>query len=249
MLLTRHQTPRGPRWAADNHLLAELFDLRMLLAMQREDIRPFVEHTQTTDPVAGSWLAPLEMTQEVWVAPQPDRLGMAQRPTLFFKAIGWRALGQQQAIRIRADSVISVPQPGVTLIVNQRQEVVGYTLGIDVTASDLGDLPQAKIYDGACALGPGLQLLDGDTLPELSVTLEVVREARSTLRGEAVLRLEPQQVADWIAWLYREMSFPHGAFLMLGLPLTFPADFTLQRGDRVSIAAGALTLENTVALA
>jgi 2-dehydro-3-deoxy-D-arabinonate dehydratase len=247
MLLTRHQTPRGPRWAAADCFLAELFDLRMLLAMQREDIRPFVEHTQTTDIIDGSFLAPLEMTQEVWVVSQPDRLAAAQKPVLSFKSIGWRVVGQQQPMRIRADSVINVPQPCVTLIVNQRQEVIGYTLGIDVTARDLGDLPQAKIYDGACALGPGLQVLDGDTLPEFSVTLEVVREARSILHGEAALHLEPQQMIDWVAWLYREMSFPHGAFLMLGLPFAFPADFTLQHGDRVTITDGGLTLANIVA--
>jgi 2-dehydro-3-deoxy-D-arabinonate dehydratase len=247
MLLTRHQTSRGPRWAADNHLLAELFDLRMLLAMQREDIHPFVEHTQTTDRIDGSFLAPLEMTQEVWVVSHPDRLMAAQKPVLSFKSIGWRAVGQQQSMRIRADSVINVPQPCVTLIVNQRREVVGYTLGIDVIARDLGDLPQAKIYDGACALGPGLQLLDGDTLPELSVTLEVVREARSILRGDVALHLKPQQVGDWIAWLYREMSFPHGACLMLGLPFAFPADFTLHHGDSVTITAGVFMLDNSVA--
>ena len=98
MLLTRHQTPRGPRWAADNHLLAELFDLRMLLAMQREDLRPFVEHTKTADPVDGSFLAPLEMTQEVWALNVPDQFAAAQRPVVSFKSIGWRVLGQQQPI-------------------------------------------------------------------------------------------------------------------------------------------------------
>jgi 2-dehydro-3-deoxy-D-arabinonate dehydratase len=247
MLLTRHQTSRGPRWAAGDHFLAELFDLRMLLAMQREDIRPFVEHTQTSDPVDGSFLAPLEMTQEIWVVGVPDQLAAVQRPIVSFKSIGWRALGQQESLRVRVDSAVNVPQPCVTLIVNQRQEVVGYTLGIDVTARDLGDLPQAKLYDGACALGPGLHLLDGDTLPELSLTLEVVRDTRSILRGDAALRLEPQQLTDWIAWLYREISFPHGAFLMLGLPLAFPSDFTLHHGDSVTITDGALTLENAVA--
>lgn len=247
MLLTRYQTPRGPRWAANDHFLAELFDLRMLLAMPREDLRPFVEHTMTPDLVNGSFLAPLEMTHEVWLVRNPDRLAAPQRPALFFKSIGWRAMGQQQPIRIRADSAYHVPEPCVTLIINQRQEVVGYTLGVDVTACDLGDLPQAKIYDGACALGPALQLMDDDILPKLSITLEVVRETRSVFRGEAALMPEPPQVADWIAWLYREMSFPHGAFLMLGVPLVFPADFTLHHGDRVTIASGALTLENTVA--
>ena len=247
MLLIRQQTSRGPRWAADDHLLAELFDLRMLLAMQREDLRPFVEHTKTADPADGSFLAPLEMTQEVWALNVPDRLAAAQRPVVSFKSIGWRALGCQQPLRIRADSAINVPQPSMTLIVNQLQEVIGYTLGIDVTARDLGDLPQAKLYDGACALGPGLQLLDGDTLPELSFTLGVVRDTRSILRGDVALRLEPQQLTDWLAWLYREMSFPHGAFLMLNVPFAFPADFTLHHGDSVTVTAGGLTLENTVA--
>jgi len=247
MLLTRHQTPHGPRWAADNHLLAELFDLRMLLAMPREDACPFVEHTKTAEPIAGSFLAPLEMTQEVWVVTPLDQLAAPQWPELSFKSIGWRVVGHRQPIRIRADSVINVPQPCVTLIVNQRQEVVGYALGVDMTACDLGDLPQARMYDGACAIGPGLQLLDDDTFPEISLTLEVVREARSIWRGETALQLEPPQVADWIAWLYREMSFPHGVFLMLSLPFAFPADFTLQHGDSVSITAGVLTLENTVA--
>jgi 2-dehydro-3-deoxy-D-arabinonate dehydratase len=247
MLLTRHQTLHGARWASDDHLLAELFDLRMLLAMPREDLRPFVEHTQTADPADGSFLAPLEMTQEVWAVSVPNRFAAAQQPVLSFKSIGWRAMGQQQAIRIRADSSRSVPQPCVTLIFNQRQEVVGYTLGVDVVAHDLGDLPQARLYDGACALGPGLQLLEGDTLPELSLMLEVARDTRSILRGAAALSVDLPQLADWIAWLYREMSFPHGTFLMLDLSFAFPADFTLQHGDSVTVAAGALTLENPVA--
>jgi 2-dehydro-3-deoxy-D-arabinonate dehydratase len=246
VLLTRHQTSHGPRWAADNHFLAELFDLRMLLAMQREDLRPFVAHTQTTEPADGSFLAPLEMTQEIWRISVPDRLAAAQRPVVSFKSIGWRAMGQQQAIRIRADSVINVPQPCVTLIINQRQEIVGYTLGVDVTACDLSDLPQAKIYDGACALGPGLHVLD-DRLPELSLALEVIRDTRSIFRGGAVLQLEPQPLTDWIAWLYREMSFPHGVFLMVGLPFAFPADFTVHHGDAVSVSDSPLTLENIVA--
>jgi 2-dehydro-3-deoxy-D-arabinonate dehydratase len=246
MLLTRHQTPRGSRWAADDHFLAELFDLRMLLAMPREDLRPFVEHTQTSDPVDGSFLAPLEMTQEIWALSVPDRLAAAQPPVLSFKSIGWRALGHEQPIRIRADSMINVPQPGVTLLINQQQEVVGYTLGDDVTACDLGDLPQARIYDGACALGPALHLLEADTLPELAITLEVMRDTRSIWRGDAALRFEPQQVADWIARLYREMSFPHGVFLMCRVPILFPANFTLHHGDSVTITSDALQLENSV---
>jgi 2-dehydro-3-deoxy-D-arabinonate dehydratase len=90
-------------------------------------------------------------------------------------------------------------------------------------------------------------MLDDDALPERSLTLEVVRDTRSILRGEAALRLEAPPVADWIAWLYREMNFPHGAFLMLGLPFAFLADFTLRHGDSVSITDGMLTLENIVA--
>jgi 2-dehydro-3-deoxy-D-arabinonate dehydratase len=271
MLLTRHQTPRGPRWAADNHFLAELFDLRMLLAMRREDSRPFVEHTLTDEAAAGPLLAPIEMTQEVWgcgvaddrsraarqsesgVGDVYDRVYTAARPELFFKAIGWRAVGHQQPIHIRADSAWNVPEPELTLVVNQQQEIVGYTIGNDVSARSIeGEnplyLPQAKIFDGACALGSGLVLIDEiDVLHNLSITLEITRASRSIYRGETRTARITRRYEDLLASLFRELSFPHGVLLMTGTGLVPPDDLTLAPGDCVIISSDALTLENTVA--
>src|SRR5512145_451557 len=192
MLLTRHQTPHGPRWAANGQFLSDNFDLRMLLAMPRADMSPFVDHALTAEPAGGPLLAPIEMTQEVWgcgvtyersrearrtessVGDVYDRIYAAQRPELFFKAIGWRVVGHRQPIHIRADSAWNVPEPELTLIVNQHQEIAGYTAGNDLSARSIeGEnplyLPQAKIYDASCALGPGLQLLDDVELRDVPI--------------------------------------------------------------------------------
>jgi 2-dehydro-3-deoxy-D-arabinonate dehydratase len=270
MLLTRHQTSRGPRWAADNRYLAELFDLRMLLAMRREDIRPFIKHTLAGEAAGGSLLAPLEMTQEVWgcgvtyersrearraessTGDVYDRVYAAPRPELFFKAIGWRAVGHHQPIHVRADSAWNVPEPELTLIVNQHQEIVGYTVGNDVSARSIeGEnplyVPQAKIFDASCSLGPGLQLSDDvEALRDLTITLEIVRASRSVYRGETSTARITRRYEDLIAYLFRELTFPHGALLMTGTGLVPPDDFTLAVGDTVTIMIGALTLENTV---
>jgi 2-dehydro-3-deoxy-D-arabinonate dehydratase len=271
MLLTRHQTPRGPRWAADDRFLAEPFDLRMLLAMQREDIRPFVEHTLTDELADGPLLAPIEMTQEVWgcgvtyqrsrdarraesnVGDVYDRVYAAQRPELFFKAIGWRVVGHRQPSHIRADSAWNVPEPELTLLINQQQEIAGYTIGNDLSARSIEAenplyLPQAKIYDASCALGPGLQLLDDvEGVRDLPITLEIIRVSRSVYRGETRSSQITRRFEDLVAYLFRELSFPHGALLMTGTGLVPPDDFTLAVGDTMTITIGSLTLENTVA--
>lgn len=199
MLLTRHQTSHGPRWAANGQFLGDHFDLRILLAMPRVDMQPFIDHTLTAELADGPRLAPIEMTQEVWgcgvtyehshaarraessTGDVYDRVYTAQRPELFFKAIGWWVVGNQQPIHIRADSTWNVPEPERTLVINQHQEIAGYTVGNDVSARSIeGEnplyLPQAKIFDAACALGPGLQLSDDvEMLRDLAIALEITR--------------------------------------------------------------------------
>jgi 2-dehydro-3-deoxy-D-arabinonate dehydratase len=271
MLLTRHQTSNGPRWAANGQFLTDNFDLRMLLAMPRADIQPFVDHTLMDEPASGPLLAPIEMTQEVWgcgvtyqrsrdarraessVGDVYDRVYAAQRPELFFKTIGWRAVGHQQPCHIRADSVWNVPEPELTLLINQHQETVGYTIGNDLSARSVEAenplyLSQAKIYDGSCALGPGLELLDDiDLVRDLPITLEIGRAARSVYRGETRSSQIARRLEDLVAYLFRELSFPHGVLLMTGTGLVPPDDFTLAIGDMITITIGSLTLENTVA--
>lgn len=270
MLLTRHQTSLGPRWAADRRFLTDNFDLRMLLAMPHADMRPFIDHTLTDEPAEGTLLAPLEMTQEVWgcgVTYQPsrdarraesssgdvyDHAYAAPRPELFFKAIGWRAVGHQQPIGIRADSVWNVPEPELTLVINQHQEIAGYTIGNDLSARSIeGENPlylaQAKIYDAACALGPGLQLVEeAAALRDVAITLAIARVGQAAFYGQTRTSQMQRRFEDLVAYLFRELSFPHGVLLMTGTGIVPPDDFTLASGDTVTITIGALTLENTV---
>ncbi len=172
------QPNNGPRWAADAHWLAGTFDLRSLLAIPRADMANFIESRLTTQPAQGAWLAPIEDTQEVWASGVTyqrsrearqaesnmgsvyDRVYAAQRPELFFKATGWRVMGHQQPVRIRPDSAWNVPEPELTLVINQHSEIVGYTAGNDMSSRSIeGEnplyLPQAKVYNGSCCVGSG----------------------------------------------------------------------------------------------
>jgi 2-dehydro-3-deoxy-D-arabinonate dehydratase len=269
MFLARYETEHGPRWAADGCYLAESFDLRRLLAMPRVDLSEFIQHMQTTESATGSVLAPLEATQEVWAAGVTyqrsrearraesdvgdvyDRVYAAARPELFFKSIGWRVAALQQPLRIRADSAWNVPEPELTIVINQQREIVGYTVGNDMSSRSIeGEnplyLPQAKIYDGACALGPGIQLLDVAALSDLPIAIEITRQARSVFHGETRTSQIHRPLDELVAYLYRELSFPFGAFLMTGTGIVPPNSFTLAAGDRVTITIGTLTLENDI---
>ncbi len=270
MFLTRYQTERGPRWGADGRLLAETFDLRQLLAMPRAAMPALIDRTLTGEAAPDSWLAPIEMTQEVWGAGVTyqrsrdarraesssgdiyDRVYSAERPELFFKSIGWRVVGFHTPIRIRADSTWNAPEPELTLVINQQQEIAGYTAGNDVSSRSIeGEnplyLPQAKIYNGSCALGPSIQLVDDvEELRDLPIKLEIVREGRSIFHGETRTAQMQRRFEELVTYLYRELEFPHGAFLMTGTGIVPPPEFTLANGDSIGITIGTLLLENVV---
>jgi len=179
------------------------------------------------------------------------RVYEAERPELFFKSPGWRVAPPGGAIRVRRDAAWSVPEPEMVLVVNRHLEIVGYCAGNDVSARDVeGDnplyLPQAKIYDGACALGPAIVLVDADALAALEVRLEIVRAGSVVFSGAtktSELKRSPRELVDYLA---RELTFPRGALLMSGTSIVPPDDFTLHDGDEVVVGVGALELRNIV---
>jgi 2-dehydro-3-deoxy-D-arabinonate dehydratase len=181
-----------------------------------------------------------------------DRVYTAERPELFFKAAGWRVVGPGRAVRLRSDAKWSVPEPELTLVINSAGKLVGYTIGNDMSSRDIeGEnplyLPQAKVYDGSCALGPCL-LLSSARLIDNVIRLEIARQNETLFSGSTSLRelkRDPQQLMEF---LFRDQSFPQGAFLMTGTGIVPGDDFTLQAGDVIRIAiAGIGTLENRVA--
>ena len=182
-----------------------------------------------------------------------DRVYAAERPELFFKATPGRVVGPGASVRIRADASWSVPEPELTLFLNHRGQVAGYTIGNDMSSRDIeGEnplyLPQAKVYDGSCALGPCI-LVTPDPLPaSTAIQLEILRRGRTEFSASTTLAELKRQPSTLAEYLFRETSFPHGAFLMTGTGIVPPDSFTLAAGDRVRIAIGPIgTLENEVA--
>jgi 2-dehydro-3-deoxy-D-arabinonate dehydratase len=276
MDLMRIQTPAGPRWAIggsdrpDSRWLPETFRLSDLLALPAGEQAAFLE-TQAGAPGAeGDLLAPIEADMEVWAsgvtylrsrqareaeAANADvytRVYDADRPELFFKANGWRVVAPYGNIRVRRDSRWNVPEPELTLLLNHAGEICGYTAGNDVSSRDIeGEnplyLPQAKVYNGACSLGPVIRLeRNAEALRGLPVALEISRGSEVRYQGETSTAKMKRTLTELADYLFRELDFPRGAFLLTGTGLVPPDDFTLATGDEVRITVGELQLTNQV---
>jgi 2-dehydro-3-deoxy-D-arabinonate dehydratase len=270
MYLSHHQTAAGPRWALDEHYLPQDFTLERLLDMPGADVRSLLEDLDTEGPAEDALLPPIEQAHEVWASgvtylqsrearelesTDPDayqKVYDAERPELFFKALGWRVVGHGNMVRVREDSHWNVPEPELVLVVNSGMEIVGYTAGNDVSSRDIeGEntlyLPQAKVYDGACSLGPGIVISDPDSMRDLRITMSIQRADAIVFEDEintSQMKRSPEELA---AYLGRELAFPSGAFLMTGTGIVPEDDFTLVPGDLVGISVGELVLENEVA--
>lgn len=182
-----------------------------------------------------------------------DRVYAAERPELFFKATGRRVVGPGGAVRIRSDAKWSVPEPELTLLIDPAGSIAGYTIGNDMSSRDIeGEnplyLPQAKVYDGSCALGPCILLSQRPLGAATGIHLEIERNGEAVFAASttlAELKRDPKELARF---LYRDNSFPHGAFLMTGTGIVPSDDFTLAAGDGIRIAIDGIgTLENYVA--
>jgi 2-dehydro-3-deoxy-D-arabinonate dehydratase len=176
----------------------------------------------------------------------------AERPELFFKATPHRVRGHCQPVRIRRDAKWNVPEPELVLALCPEGRIIGYTIGNDMSSRDLeGEnplyLPQAKVYDGSCALGPGLLLTDEPLPGDTPIEIVIRRHGGIAFLGSTSLRQmkrTPQELADW---LYREASFPNGCYLLTGTGVVPPSDFGLEPGDAVSITIDPIgTLTNVV---
>ena len=181
-----------------------------------------------------------------------DRVYNAERPELFFKSTPHRVVGHGGNVAIRSDAKWSVPEPELTVLVSPTGKILGYTIGNDMSSRDIeGEnplyLPQAKVYDRSCALGPGI-LITADPLPtSTEIRLEIHRGGQPVFSGSTALSSMKRDVKTLVEYLYRDNSFPNGCFLLTGTGIVPPDSFTLQHGDEIRISINPIgTLVNFV---
>ena len=244
------------------------------LFAQEHPARWLHEQLATATPVLRpeTLLAPIE-SQEVWAAGVTylrsrdarieeskvagggtfyDRVYDAARPEIFFKATPHRVVGPGASMRLRADSKWNVPEPELTLAINTRGAIFGYTVGNDLSSRDIeGEnplyLPQAKVWSQCCALGPGLVVRD--PLPrDTTIQIHIWRAGAPVFSGETSLARMKRTLPELAEWLMRDNHFPAGCYLLTGTGTVPPNDFTLARGDEMRITiAGVGLLANTIA--
>jgi 2-dehydro-3-deoxy-D-arabinonate dehydratase len=231
----------------------------------REDLREYltrlVGEAKTADTVALEDLLPPIGSQEVWAAGVTyyrsrdarmeesksagggdfyDRVYSATRPELFFKSSPHRVVGSGGKVAIRDDASWSVPEPELTLFVTPGGKIAGYTIGNDMSSRDIeGEnplyLPQAKVYDRSCALGPCLLIADGPLPAATDIMLEIRRAGAVVFSGATTLKEMKRKPEELVEYLYRNNSFPNGSFLLTGTGVVPPDSFTLQVDDEIRI--------------
>ena len=181
-----------------------------------------------------------------------DRVYSAARPEIFFKATPHRVAGPGQAVRIRRDTRWSVPEPELAVAVNAAGNAFGYAIGNDMSARDIeGEnplyLPQAKVYDQCCGLGPCILVSGEPPGPDTSIRLVVERSGTVAFEGATTLSKLRRSIEELVSWLFVDNSFPDGCFLLTGTGIVPPDDLTLAPGDRIRIAIDSIgVLENYV---
>jgi len=224
------------------------------------------------DPVSGQKSLRLRLNeQEVWAAGVTykrseeareresgnsniyTRVYDAPRPELFMKAMGYDAVSTGDPVGIRYDATWSVPEPELAIVLNARLEVIGFTIGNDMSSRDIeGEnplyLPQAKIYQNACALGPRIWLQPSIAQwPDVTISMEIKRDGKRVFFDETSTERLHRTLPDLVAYLGRCKRFRRGAVLLSGTGIVPPDSFTLQAGDEVVIAASPIgELGNTV---
>jgi 2-dehydro-3-deoxy-D-arabinonate dehydratase len=242
----------------------------------REDLHEYLVRwgmEATAGPGNSNLLAPIE-GQEVWAAGVTyfrsrtarmeeshaaggesfyDRVYNAERPELFFKSTPHRVVGPGEAVHIRRDSKWNVPEPELTLLVSPGGKILGFTVGNDMSSRDIeGEnplyLPQAKVYDRSCALGPGILVSPEPPGPSTGIHIDIRRAGASVFAGSTTLAEMKRRPAELVEYLYRDNSFPNGCFLMTGTGIIPANTFTLASGDEIAITIDGIgTLSNPVA--
>ncbi|HEX4118982.1 MAG TPA: fumarylacetoacetate hydrolase family protein [Verrucomicrobiae bacterium] len=183
-----------------------------------------------------------------------DKVYDAVRPELFFKCVPGKVVNPGGFVGIRSDAKWNVPEPELALVINSRGDIAGFTVGNDMSSRDIeGEnllyLPQAKIYNRSCAIGPFITV--GSTEAEArawKIEITIERDGAPVFQGDTTAGQIKRTFAELVEHLFRSQTFPDGVLLLTGTGIVPPSEFTLRPNDKISIAiAGIGKLENTVA--
>ena len=219
-----------------------------------------IRNTESPTPISEvELLAPIFPDHEIWaagvtyesskfarMAESPEggdfyaKVYVADRPELFFKGTPGRTVGPDGEVRIRKDSKWNVPEPELTVIAAATGQILGFTVGNDMSSRDIeGEnplyLPQAKVYDGSCALGPIIVPANSVDPANLIIQLRIHREGKLVHNAETNTSRMRRNVQELVDWLFRENAFPHGVVLLTGTGLIPPDEFTLAVDDVIEI--------------
>jgi 2-dehydro-3-deoxy-D-arabinonate dehydratase len=182
-----------------------------------------------------------------------DRVYEAARPEIFFKSLPEKVVTTGDNVGIRRDARWSVPEPELALVINSRGRLAGYAIGNDMSSRDIeGEnllyLPQAKVYERSCAVGPVIRVGCAESEARTwTIRLRIERQGDSVFEGETSVGQIKRSFTELVEYLFRSQRFPHGAVLLTGTGIVPPDQFTLQPADKVSIAiSGIGALENSV---
>jgi 2-dehydro-3-deoxy-D-arabinonate dehydratase len=271
--LSLSEQPRGPCVPLPGLVWDDLFTGAVSIRDLAGKLSPNRQESATAAPLDARLLPPIG-SQEVWAAGVTylrsrtarmeesaaaggsdfyDKVYHAHRPELFFKATPHRVVGHGQTMTVREDSRWNVPEPELTLAFTNRGQLLGYTVGNDLSSRDIeGEnplyLPQAKVFDSCAALGPGLVLTSEYPPPETKIRLSIRRHNAEVFGGETQIANMKQPFENLREHLFRHNSFPNGCYLMTGTGIVPSDDFTLQPQDEISITIDRVgTLVNIVA--
>ena len=237
-----------------------LDDMAAALRLRAEELRAIVDsdHPVQCQLREADLLAPVDR-QEVWAAGVTyrrsrearleesagadvyEKVYAAARPELFFKSPGWRVVADGGAVGVRADSGWNLPEPELAVIVNVGGEIVGYTAGNDVSSRDIEGanalyLPQAKVYDRSCALGPGIRpAWELPPAPDFGIELAIRRNGVLIADGATSTAQMKRTPSELVTWLRAALDFPDGVVLLTGTGIVPTAEVSLQAGDDVTV--------------
>ena len=271
--LVRLDIDGEPGWAVRTQLGDAPLQVGLdeLLQLSRHEARAALESAGTAADLGATLLPPVG-SQEVWGAGVTyersragrieesteagvyDRIYVARRPEVFFKATAQRVVGDGQPIGVRADSPWNAPEPELGLVLNAAGEIFGYVVGDDVSSRSIeGEnplyLPQAKVYDRSCALGPGIVPAWEAPTPPFDISLRVQRGDAIEFEGSTSTASITRRFAELASWLMAALTFPVGVVLLTGTGIVPDESFNLRAGDVVTIdIPGIGTLTNPVVL-